>query len=474
MSSLLRTVERRKDERLIEVPEGERPFTDQGNAERLARRFGGQIVYVQGHGWYVWSPEVGSWVRDPEEHAIVHRAVLSARLLGESDNEDVQKFALKAESESALRAAVRLAAGVPGMSVEAASLDADPYLLNLPDRNVLVLDAQRIREAEPSDLLTMRSGAHYSLASRSVLWEDVVRRLFPDPEVGAFVQRAAGYSLTGDVSEEVMFIVYGVAAAGKNTFMETVLSAMGAYASTAAPSLLTRRRGSETIPTDVADLQGRRLVWANEASDASLLDEEKVKRIVSTGDIKARYMRRDFFSFPATHKLWMSTNHLPVIRDTDNGIWRRVLPVKFEHRLDAHGMIGTEDGPVTNLKAELHRPEHLAGVLGWLLEGVRQWQAQGLNPPLAVQAWRDEYRSDMDVLGQFLDDACRVLDEDAAPPVAITNTLLWEKFLAWSEGDKVRETLRDQAGLTRALKGRGFRQGRTPTTRFWPKLSNRV
>lgn len=465
----------RRGERFIEVPSGSRPLTDQGNAERLAQFAGQQLVYVTGQGWYVWDEGTSTWRYDPESLITVHRAVQSARSFGaEALEEDAEKAARKAESEAGLRAAVRLAAGIPGMSAQPTDMDADPLLLNTPDRNVIVLTSGRIRPAEPADLMTKMAGATYSPNARSLLWEEVVRRMFPDPEVRSFVQRAAGYSLTGNVAEEVLFMVYGVAAAGKNTFMETIMRAMGGYASTAAPSLLTRRRSSEQIPVDVADLQGRRLVWANEASDASLLDEEKVKRIVSTGEIKARFMRRDFFSFQATHKLWLSTNHLPIIRDQDNGIWRRVLPVFFGHRLDSAGTIATEDGVVHDLKGTLQSAEHLAGVMAWLVEGATEWQRQGLNPPESVTNWRDAYRDEMDTLGQFLEDACVVLDEDRSPADgALTVSQVWEKYLAWSQDDPERERLRTHSALTRALRGRGLEQGRNRSTRYWPRLANR-
>ena len=467
--------DRRRGERFIEVPAGVRPLTDQGNAERLAQFAGQQLVYVAGQGWYAWCEETSTWRYDPEDLAAVHRAVQSIRSFGDhAEDEEQEKAAKRGESESALRSAVRLSAGIPGMSAAPVDLDADPYLLNTPDRSVVVLTTGRLRPAEPADLLTKTAGVGYSPGARSPLWEETVRRMFPDPEVRSFVQRAAGYSLTGDVNEEVMFMVYGVAAAGKNTFMETIMRAMGAYATTAAPSLLTRRRGSEQIPVDVADLQGRRLVWANEASDASLLDEEKVKRIVSTGEIKARFMRRDFFSFTATHKLWLSTNHLPIIRDQDNGIWRRVLPVYFGHRLDSAGQIATEDGLVHDLKGTLQDAENLPGVMAWLVEGAAEWQRQGLNPPASVTNWRDEYRDEMDTLGQFLEEACTLLEEDRSPADgALTVAQVWDKYLAWSENDPERERLRTHSALSRALKGRGLEQARSRSARYWPRLANR-
>src|SRR5262249_23294401 len=150
-------------------------------------------------------------------------------------------------------------------------------------------------------------------------------------------------------------------------------------------------------PTGLADLRGARLVATVEVEDGKRMAEGLVKQMTGGDRIKARFMRRDFFEFEPTHKLLFAANHKPVIRGQDYAIWRRIKMVPFEVRIP-----DAEKDPrlLNKLRTEG------SGILNHLLSGCFAWQHAGLQEPSSVTRATEEYRSDMDTLGQFIEECC--------------------------------------------------------------------
>jgi putative DNA primase/helicase len=149
------------------------------------------------------------------------------------------------------------------------------------------------------------------------------------------------------------------------------------------------------IPNDIARLPGVRMAVANEVSAGRRLDEATVKDLTGDDTITARFMRQEFFDFRPTHKLFLYGNYKPVVRGTDNGIWRRIKLIPFTQTIP-----DAERDP--DLKAKL--TAELPGILNWALAGCVAWQREGLTEPMAVKNATADYRSEMDVVGQFLDE----------------------------------------------------------------------
>jgi len=215
-------------------------------------------------------------------------------------------------------------------------------------------------------------------------------------ELIGFLQRAVGYSLTGDTSEQVLFILYGTGNNGKTTFLTTIGSLLGDYAlQTPTETLLIKR--NTTIPNDIARLKGARLVTAIEAEEGRRLAEALVKQMTGGDRLAARFLHAEWFEFTPAHKIFLGTNHKPVIRGTDLAIWRRIRLVPFsvvipEEKRDKHF-------------AQKLLPE-LPGILNWALQGCLTWQREGLKTPREVQEATSAYKAEMDQLAGFLDDCC--------------------------------------------------------------------
>jgi putative DNA primase/helicase len=252
------------------------------------------------------------------------------------------------------------------------------------------------------------------------VWRAFLARIFANCySLIDYVRRAIGMSLTGVVHEHVLFFCYGRGANGKSTFLQTLLALLGDdYAIKANHDLLMAKKG-EQHPTELARLHGKRLVACVEAGEGRRFHESLVKELTGGDTVTARRMREDFWSFEATHKVWLAANHRPTIRGTDDGIWRRVKLIPFTVRIP-----DDEQDPALKdkLKAEL------PGILTWALTGVADWQVQGLIDPPEVREATAEYRAASDVIAMFLDECCVM-----GPTCKVRSKDLYAEYNSWCE-----------------------------------------
>jgi putative DNA primase/helicase len=236
----------------------------------------------------------------------------------------------------------------------------------------------------------------------------------------------------------VLPFLYGTGSNGKTTLITTVMSVLGDYGQQAAPDLLLAKQGAH--PTELADLFGARFVASVEVEDGRRFAESLVKQLTGGDKIRARRMREDFWEFDATHKVFLAANHKPVVRGTDHGIWRRIKLIPFTIKIpDAQ----QDKSLPKKLKAEL------PGILAWAVRGCSDWQREGLGEPEEVTSATEEYRSEMDVLANFIEDRC-VEHEDAHAAAA----QLWKAWKSWA--DISGEKIGTQKAFGARLTERGF------------------
>jgi putative DNA primase/helicase len=232
------------------------------------------------------------------------------------------------------------------------------------------------------------------------LWLAFLDRIFDgDAELIAFVQRAVGYSLTGETGEHVFFLLHGTGANGKGTLVETVKKLLGDYArAIRVEALLASNYNTDGGPNeDVANLLGVRFASTAEPGDQFRLNEARVKALTGGDTISARRLHSHLFEFTPTHKIWLAANHKPEIRGLDEGIWRRVLLIPFDVTIP-------EKERDTKLLDKL--AAELPGVLNWAIQGLRTYREVGLNPPERVIAATQDYRAEQNVLADFISELC--------------------------------------------------------------------
>jgi putative DNA primase/helicase len=320
-------------------------------------------------------------------------------------------------------------------------LDADPWLLNCPNGTV-DLRTGEMRPHKRENLLTKMAGADYRSEATAATWKAFLERVLPSDELRGFVQRSSGYSATGDTSEQCMFINHGSGANGKSTFQEAIATALGDYATrTPTEMLLAKRTGG--IPNDVARLKGARFVTSSETEEGRRLAESLVKDLTGQDTISARFMRAEWFDFKPSHKLWLSTNHKPEIRGTDNAIWRRI-------RLIPWAVVIPPKKQDRKLPDKLR--DDLPGILAWIVRGCSEWIRGGLKAPEEVRRATGEYRAEMDQLAAFITDCCEVNQDQRAYA-----SDLYKAYKLWCEDAGERRDTQTKFG--RRLTEKGYENG---------------
>src|SRR5699024_9102861 len=377
----------------------------------------GKAVDVDGIGWHYWSGT--PWALDRRETRI--HAILSD-LLQRSWLEAMNDQALQSDVKSAMtatgsRGVIDLASRSPELFT--AQVDQDPYLLNCTN-GTLDLHTLQLRPHDPADRITKITGAGYDPNAAATSWESFLASSLPDPAVRAFMQRYAGLSLIGRVIEHVMLIATGTGRNGKGVLARTLSKALGDYAFTATNDLLvTGRHGGKTAGELAAQmvLRGARFAVMSELDKNDKMNESLMKSLTGGDEITAKLMGQNFVSFMPSHSFFLQTNDLPAMDANAKAAWARVRVVPFDVSFE-----GREDHSL-----EERLETELAGVLSWAVEGLRQYQQNGLDEPDAVKASTDAYRSDNDALSRFIDDQC-VLN----PAASVTTAKITEMYNQWA------------------------------------------
>ena len=220
--------------------------------------------------------------------------------------------------------AVKLAQTERAIARELDQFDTAPHVLNLSN-GTLDLRTGRLREHDRGDLLTLLAPRTSSRMPRADLWDGFVQRILPDPEVRRFVQRCAGYSLTGDPVEKVLLFAHGPSDTGKSTFLNALEAALGEYVQTADFETFLTRKGGHGIRNDLARMRGARLVKSVEVERGEKLAAGVIKALTGSDTIAARFLYREHFEFRMQAVLWLGANDRPQVDADDDAMWRRIV-----------------------------------------------------------------------------------------------------------------------------------------------------
>ena len=426
--------------------------TDLGNALRFLALHGDKARYCPPwNRWLIWDGKRWRVDESLEVYRLAFEVVKSihqeaANAEDSEDRKRLGKWALASESGGHIEKMLKLAPAL--LTVMPQELDANPWLVNV-ENGTFDVSTGEMRGHEREDYITKLMPVAYQTdlkdAEAFPLWWQFLQEIFAgDGNLIQWLQAAVGYSFTGSTREEVMFILHGMGANGKTTFLETLRAIAGDYALTTPSETLTQNwNASDKIPNDIARMKGARFITASEAERGKFLAEALVKKLTGSDTLVARFMRAEFFEFRPTGKIWLATNHKPTIRGNDNAIWRRLFLVPFTVTIP----LEKQD---KELAAKLWKERE--GILAWALHGARQWYKYGLGKGVsAVRAATDLYKSDMDVLGAFLTERCEL-----KPGSTTSIKDLYAAYKRWAEDNGERSMSKRMLGIL--LKERGFRQ----------------
>jgi len=424
--------------------------TDTANAARLVARYGETIRWVgPWDKWLLWDER--RWrIDDALQIEMLAKQIArdlwadvgKAATSGNMDKDTLASmfsFARTSSNAQGIRNMVSLARSE--LPIAVAELDRDPWLLNV-ENGTLDLRTGKLREHRKEDYITKLAPVAFEPEAACPRWLAFLETIFEgNEELIGYMQRLAGYSITGSQEEHVLPFLHGTGANGKTTKVETLLKLLGPdYSMKAPPDLLMAKRG-ESHPTERADLFGKRLVACVETEEGRRLAESLVKEMTGGDRQRARRMREDFWEFDATHHVWLAGNHKPCIVGTDNGIWRRIKLIPFD-------VVIPDAQQDKKLPAKL--AEELSGILNWAIAGCLDWQKNGMQEPEVVQAVTKHYRNDEDEVGQFVDDHCELGEDFMAPAT--------ELYAAFQ--DAMPSSRLTQKSLGTRLSQRGFHSER--------------
>lgn len=428
-------------------------FTDAGNAERFARTHGRSCRYSEATEWLVYDGK--RWARDQRRRVMRLAKETAVAMLNDAagipdskERDAAIDWARRCLSEPKLRAMVSLSRSEPGVSILPAELDADPWVLNCSN-GTLDLRSMELRPHRREDLVSKLAPVAFDPGATCSTWEHFLHVVMGGNEtLIAFLQRAVGYALTGDTREHALFLLYGTGRNGKSTFLGALADVLGDYARKAeAETFLASDRGANGPREDLARLAGARLVTAIEVDQGRRLAEAMVKEATGGDRVTARFLFRDSFEFLPQFKLFLAANHKPVIRGTDDGIWRRIRLIPFEVQIP--------EDQIDRVLPEKLRAE-AAGILAWAVRGCAAWQESGLGCPSEVLDATATYRNEQDPLADFLATRCMI-----GPGYEIEAGRLFAAYEAWCSAEGEKPLPRRTFGTR--LTERGVNPGRKPS-----------
>ncbi|MCC6101790.1 MAG: phage/plasmid primase, P4 family [Lactobacillus sp.] len=385
-------------------------YDDTGNAERFYDKFykiakydtiNRRFMYFDGQVWnedkkYTVAKLFNRIVEElPKEPLHIVPGEEDEKAAKEARGKFIKRSRQNAGKTSALNEIKKLIPVTPD------EFDTELNTVNTPSGYVDLSNGE-LHETTYKDMFTKITAAEYSPTAEAPRWQEFLQQIFQaDETLIKFVQKLFGYTLTGTMSEQNFIILHGKGgntngANGKSVFVETLREILNSYAVTINPEVLLVNKFGGTDSTTMSELslmKGARMIATSETESDVRLSEALIKRMTGGEAITAKKLYAEPFTFMPTGTVWMSTNNKPIVRGTDHGIWRRLIFIPFlaqipENQKDIH------------LKDKLMREK--SGILNWAVDGALMWQREGLKPPAIVQAENNEYREEMDTVGQFL------------------------------------------------------------------------
>ncbi len=451
------------------------PANDWGNGMRLIRLAGGvrdptggapdvtaaRLLYLSGSGWIgfngkYWDREHGENLARVLAHQTAQGVIEQTEFIADEDyRKTFRRFAR--ESGNAGRTSAMLTQAQPYLTVSLDVFDQDPLALNVRNGTLRFRRVPgegmvtSIARHDPADRITRMADVDYDPKATAPIFQRILEHAQPAEEMQAYVRRVVGYAATGHTREQVMFLAHGKGRDSKSTLFDAVRETLGGYATVASVVTFLDegfRGGAEASP-DLARLAGDlRFVSIPEPKRGAKLNEGLIKSWTSGAPIVARELRQSLFEYRPTGKLIMECNSLPVIRNDDDGTWRRIMPIPFKRQV-------AKDEIDRTLPDQL-RLEH-SGILNWVIAGIGDWLSEGISPPEEVLDLINDYRRGSSPFGEWVED-CIEPDPEAETPAAY----FYSSYKSWCEENGIEKPM-SQTSFGRALSDRQIIRIRTTT-----------
>jgi putative DNA primase/helicase len=413
--------------------------SDKGNALQLIDEFGDVIIYVPKIGFHIWNGK--AWAVDVESLKVQHLALkamdtlkveIADQLRSARDNKEAKtlfsilKHAVRSSNQQKLVSMTAVAKARPDICKSIDLLDdaRTTHMLNVGN-GILDLVTGKVKPHDPSMLITRLCQTKYNPKAKCPTWLQTMNLAF-DGNKGLikYMQRALGYSLSADTSEQCFFICYGAMGNnGKSTIFEGFRAVLGSdyYMTSDAKTISSGEKADAQVRSSLAAMRKIRVVAVNEISASANLSEELIKQLTGGDEIEARFLYKEVFNYVPVFKIWVRANNKPGVKDIGEAFWRRVKMIPFDKP------IPEEKRKRSSVVLQSLRDES-EGILAWAVKGFQDWHTNGLQDPPEVKRATLEYREASDIVAQFLGESV----EEKAEATVPRNTL-YQAYRRWSD-----------------------------------------
>lgn len=436
-----------------------RSYDDTGNADRFIDRYGNLYKYsyitnkfyiYDGMKWKVDDKGsirklIDEMIESIKDEKIIHGDDVTE----EEAREFFQKYYKKTRGTQAKKNIMNeLMHRRPATPDE---FDKDDMLLNVAN-GYIDLTSRELYKHDINKMFSQITNTDYTEKMQPAVWLDFLNDIFAgDQKVIRYIQKALGYSLTGSTREQIMFILFGKGRNGKSIFVEVISEILGDYSNNMqAKSLMVKK--NDNVNTDIARLSKARFVTSSEPNEGFRFDEGLIKQLTGGDKVTARFLYAEEFEYTPKFKIWVSTNHKPIIRGTDDGIWRRLVLIPFDVQIP-------EEKVDKDLKYKLLR--EAPAILNWMAEGAYMWMQEGLAMPEKLKEAVQKYRNEMDTLGQFIEDCCKV-DKNSSEKVSN----LHQAYKTWSNDNLTSTKVLGMKSFSQKMEERFVKESRRDANYF--------
>lgn len=393
-------------------------LTDAGNAQLFQIKYSDDVRYCRTvKSWLYFDGK--KWTLDTMGHITQYAltTIIEARveLMKQSKEpkeiEKIDQYYTSCTNKNKLDSMIDLASRIPALHININLFDNHKFKINLNNGTYDLLE-DRFYAHTKQDFFSINSPVDFNPYAQCDLFHQFLSTTFShNQDLIQFIQKALGMCLSGDITEQAMFILYGTGANGKTTLLETISHILGDYASAANFKTFIETK-NDNVRNDLARLRDKRMVTAVEANSKAKLDEALIKSVTGGDKIVARFLYKEEFEYYPQFKLFLATNHKPIIGASDYGIIRRIRFVPFNHRYTGD-QVDRTIGDKLKLEA--------SGILNWLLEGLRIWRREGLGYPKVIKEATENYLSSIDIIGNFINDCCVLNIDDLKLTSSVPN-----------------------------------------------------
>jgi len=432
--------------------------SDQWLADEILKTRSGDLRYAaEASKWYVW--DGAKWAPDAvmlAEHTINMELIrIADRVVREGATPKEQKEALEDATQmcsGGKAGSVRkILASRQDIAISVSAFDSDPWKLCTPG-GIVDLTTGALGPADPDALCSKSTSVTPDESSTPTRWNSfLLEACGGDPELVAYIQRWCGYVLTGSTREQAFAYLIGDGGNGKGVLFRTLARILAGYAKTATLDTFTASSG-DRHSTDIAGLEGARLVTSSEAQANKAWDTQRIKSMTGGDAISARLMRENNRTYQPLYKVLFAGNQLPSLPTVDVAMKRRLQVIPF-----------VVTPKVVDGELDLKLREEDPAILAWMIAGCLAWQRVGLTPPESVQRYTAHYFKDQDTVGRFLEERTTLGGSTSAGA-------LFRAFQEWS--NREGESKMSGKSFGSRLVARGLERTRTSAGSTYPVTLN--